>query len=137
MKDAFWMFAIILMIITLISSIGGGIRYRENFIEEVFDMNDSSVDPPTGYDYYPIHHPVKAVSEAPKEMSVAPKETVKKVSFEDKKIEEEAEIESKEEITAPVEKTPIKLNKPAAVPCNHKSTPEFVVPYGGAFFAPF
>ena len=39
MKNSFWMFFILLLIITIISSLGGGIRYRENFLEEVFDIN--------------------------------------------------------------------------------------------------
>lgn len=41
MKNSFWMFFILLLIITVISSLGGGIRYRENFLEEVFDVNDA------------------------------------------------------------------------------------------------
>ena len=41
MKNSFWMFFILLSIITVISSLGGGIRYRENFLEEVFDVNDA------------------------------------------------------------------------------------------------
>lgn len=41
MKNSFWMFFILLLIITVISSLGGGIRYRENFLEEVFDINDA------------------------------------------------------------------------------------------------
>ena len=41
MKNSFWMFFILLLIITIISSLGGGIRYRENFLEEVFDINDA------------------------------------------------------------------------------------------------
>jgi hypothetical protein len=41
MKNSFWMFFILLLIITVTSSLGGGIRYRENFLEEVFDVNDA------------------------------------------------------------------------------------------------
>jgi hypothetical protein len=40
MKKTFWMFSILLMIITITSSVGGSIRYRENFLEEVFDVKD-------------------------------------------------------------------------------------------------
>jgi hypothetical protein len=40
MKKTFWMFSILLMIITITSSVGGSIRYRENFLEEVFDVTD-------------------------------------------------------------------------------------------------
>jgi outer membrane biosynthesis protein TonB len=38
------MFVILLMIITLSSSIGGGIRYRENFLQEILELNDISND---------------------------------------------------------------------------------------------
>jgi hypothetical protein len=44
MKNFFWMFVILLMIITLSSSIGGGIRYRENFLQEILELNDLSND---------------------------------------------------------------------------------------------
>ena len=44
MKNFFWMFVILLMIITLSSSIGGGIRYRENFLQEILELNDISND---------------------------------------------------------------------------------------------
>ena len=139
MNDTFWMFAIMLMLITLISSIGGGIRYRENFLDEVLDLNDSTLDPPTGYDYYPVHHPAKLES------------AVKKVSFEDdKKIEEEDKEEEvlmestvQEEEPVPIEPVvqsepvPIELKQPSAVPSKPESTPEFVVPYGGVYYAPF
>lgn len=37
MNEVFWLFCTFLIVLTLISSIGGGIRYRENFIDEVFD----------------------------------------------------------------------------------------------------
>jgi hypothetical protein len=42
MKNFFWMFVILLMIITLASSFGGGIRYRENFLQEILELNDIS-----------------------------------------------------------------------------------------------
>jgi hypothetical protein len=34
----FWTFCTLLITLTLISSFGGGIRYRENFMQEMFDM---------------------------------------------------------------------------------------------------
>lgn len=37
MHKLFWTFCTFLIILTLISSLGGGIRYRENFLEEIFD----------------------------------------------------------------------------------------------------
>ena len=48
MHRLFWIFCSFLIILTLISAIGGGIRYRENFMDEVLDnMYDSvkDVDP--------------------------------------------------------------------------------------------
>ena len=48
MHRLFWIFCSFLIILTLISAIGGGIRYRENFMDEVLDnMYDSvkEVDP--------------------------------------------------------------------------------------------
>lgn len=41
MDRLFWTFCTFLVILTLISSFGGSIRYRENFFEELFD-NDMS-----------------------------------------------------------------------------------------------
>ena len=140
MKDTFWMFAVMLMLITLISSLGGGIRYRENFVDEVLD-NDDSADPPQGYDYYPMQHPTEVGANEADEDEGA--NIVKKtVSFEnDLKIDEESleedVVEEEEQGEIVSTKVPIKLEKPVAVPSNHTSTNEFIVPYGGEFYAPF
>lgn len=40
MKSFFWMFVVMLTLLTLLSALGGGIRYRENFFEEVLDLQD-------------------------------------------------------------------------------------------------
>lgn len=37
MHRLFWTFCSFLIILTIISTIGGGIRYRENFMDEVLD----------------------------------------------------------------------------------------------------
>ena len=37
MHRLFWVFCSFLIVLTLISAIGGGIRYRENFMDEVLD----------------------------------------------------------------------------------------------------
>ena len=136
MMHTFWMFAVMLMLITLISSLGGGIRYRENFVDEVLDTNnDGSADPPHGYDYYPVQHPA--------EIDDKGADVVKKtVSFKDDlKIDEESleedVVEEEEQGEIVSTKVPIKLEKPVAVPSNHTSTNEFIVPYGGEFYAPF
>ena len=70
----FWMFCTLLLVITLISSIGGGIRYRENFLEEVFDLNDitAELDGTVNNFYTPVfeesadtidHQPIKIEEE--------------------------------------------------------------------------
>lgn len=40
MKQEMYMFGTILMIMTLISALGGAIRYEENFYNEIFDLLD-------------------------------------------------------------------------------------------------
>ena len=42
MNALFWTFCTLLITLTLISAFGGGIRYRENFLEEVFDREQST-----------------------------------------------------------------------------------------------
>ena len=37
MNALFWTFCTLLITLTLISAFGGGIRYRENFLQEMFD----------------------------------------------------------------------------------------------------
>lgn len=36
------MFCILLLVLTLISALGGSLQYRENFLEEILDLNDVS-----------------------------------------------------------------------------------------------
>jgi hypothetical protein len=55
LQKQFWMFCVFLMIITLLSSFGGGIRYRENFLEEVYDLNDITNDLRSTDDFYPVN----------------------------------------------------------------------------------
>ena len=40
MKGMFWMLVVMLSLLTLISALGGGIRYRENFFDEVLELQD-------------------------------------------------------------------------------------------------
>lgn len=42
MKHEMYMFAVILMIMTIISILGGAVRYEENFYNEVFDLIDDN-----------------------------------------------------------------------------------------------
>lgn len=44
MNALFWTFCTLLITLTLISAFGGGIRYRENFLEEVFDRDQSTTN---------------------------------------------------------------------------------------------
>ena len=75
-QKQFWMFCVLLMIITLLSSFGGGIRYRENFLEEVYDLNDITNDLTHSNDFYPVNIDSKiyeeSVSEKIEEEIIAP-----------------------------------------------------------------
>ena len=42
MKQTIYMFSAILLLMTLISALGGGFRTTENFYNEVFDLEDGS-----------------------------------------------------------------------------------------------
>lgn len=44
MKAFFWMLVVMLTVLTLLSALGGGIRYRENFFEEVFELQDINAE---------------------------------------------------------------------------------------------
>ena len=143
MKNTFWMFSVMLMLITLISSMGGGIRFRENFVQEVLDLNDNTSDPPMGYDYYPIQYPVKD-SSITKSVTFNEKIEEDKQAYVVEEEEEDNDIVSKpvyNKITDPMSVVapivPIDIAAPKAVPSNHKSTPQSIVPYGGEFYAPF
>ena len=52
MENSFWLFCTLLIVLTLLASLGGGIRYRENFINEVFEninSNDYENEPEDEY----------------------------------------------------------------------------------------
>jgi hypothetical protein len=66
-QKQFWMFCVFLMIITLLSSFGGGIRYRENFLEEVYDLNDITSDLTHTNDFYPVNIDTKIYEESASE----------------------------------------------------------------------
>lgn len=44
MHRIFWTFCSLLIVLTIISSIGGGIRYRENFMDTILDDMYDNVD---------------------------------------------------------------------------------------------
>lgn len=110
-QKQFWMFCVLLLIITLLSSFGGGIRYRENFLEEVFDLNDVTDFITDTKNYFPIDFPTSVTEES----SVVP----------EKKIEEE---------TVPT--VPIKLEEPSPV-LPGVNTFDIIEAYTGEAFAAF
>jgi hypothetical protein len=42
MHKIFWTFCTFLIILTIISAFGGSIRFRENFLEEIFDVSHTN-----------------------------------------------------------------------------------------------
>lgn len=114
-QKQFWMFCVLLMIITLLSSVGGGIRFRENFLEEVFDLNDISSEIQNTDNYYPINFNTSVTEENTNE------EVIKKVPI--IKIEEENIV-------------PIQLEKPKPF-FNTPSPFALIEAYSGEAFASF
>ena len=43
MHKLFWTFCTFLIILTIISALGGSIRFRENFLEEIFDVYQTDI----------------------------------------------------------------------------------------------
>jgi hypothetical protein len=118
-QKQFWMFCVLLIIITLLSSIGGGIRFRENFLEEVFDLNDITEDLESNI-YYPLVYDNHVSEETERVMPV-----VTAPSVAPKKIEEET-----------VENVPVQLKQPSASP-TYLSPFEVIEAYSGEAFASF
>jgi hypothetical protein len=81
-QKQFWMFCVLLLIITLLSSFGGGIRYRENFLEEVFDLDDVTDFITDTKNYFPVNFPTSVTEET--------------ATVPEKKIEEESRIQLEE-----------------------------------------
>jgi hypothetical protein len=112
------------MIITLLSSIGGGIRFRENFLEEVFDLNDITEDLESSY-YFPLEN--TAVAEESEPVVVKPP-SPPPVVVPAKKIEEE---------TAPAKPVPVQLNKEPSPLSKLVSQFQIIEGYSGEAFAAF
>jgi len=110
-QKQFWMFCVLFLIITLLSSFGGGIRYRENFLEEVFDLNDVTDFITDTRNYFPINFPTSVTEENDES---------------EKKIEEE---------TVPT--VPIQLNEPVPVLPGITSQYNIIEAYTGEAFAAF
>ena len=114
MKNIFWIFALMLMIITVSGCLSNAIYVHENFLEEVLEINENTNEPVQGYDYYPLLAPLK--TDCTNEESV-----------------EEEVIQQ-----PPVEKVPIQMPAPKpVVKAKVNSTPKMVSGYDGQFLAPF
>ena len=118
------MFCVLLMIITLLSSIGGGIRFRENFLEEVFDLNDITEDLEAS-NYFPLDN--IAVAEESEPIVVKPPPSRPPV-VPAKKIEEE---------TAPAAPVPVQLNQQPSPLNKLVSQFQIIEGYSGEAFAAF
>lgn len=122
-QKQFWMFCVLLMIITLLSSIGGGIRFRENFLEEVFDLNDITDDLEANH-YYPLEYNNTISEESAPVVSPPPVVSAPPV-VDTKKIEEET-----------VEKVPVQLEQPSSFRAQ-PSPFQVIEAYSGEAFASF
>lgn len=118
MKQHFWMFCILLMIITITSSIGGGIRFRENFLEEVFDLNDITSELESSHDYYPVNFEKPSIIE---NKSIV--------------VEEEQQHPKKIEKVPKDKKVNIKLDQPNDFAYDHNY--QVIEPYCGESYASY
>ena len=63
-KNVFWIFALMLMIITLSGSLSNALEVNENFLDEVLELNDAHEDQPIyGYSGFPLYSNVENCSE--------------------------------------------------------------------------
>ena len=118
MNNMFWIFALMLMIITITGSLNSALNVHENFLEEVLEMNENTNEPIQGYDYYPLLANLQ--SDCNEEV-----------------IEEEEEVIIQP--PPPIEKVPIKMNIPQPVVRKTvQSVPKIISGYDGQqFLAPF
>lgn len=125
MNQLFWIFALMLMIITISGSFNNALNVHENFLEEVLEMNEDTNEPVQGYDYYPLLANLKS-------------ECTDEEVFE----EEEEVVVPKEVIVQPppsIEKVPIQMSRPQPVVRKEvKSVPQTISGYDSQqFLAPF
>lgn len=124
MNQLFWIFALMLMIITISGSFNNALNIHENFLEEVLEINEDTNEPVQGYDYYPLLANLK---------SDCTNEEV---------VEEEEEIIPKDIFVPPPpsdEKIPIQMSRPQPVVRKAvKSVPQTISGYDSQqFLAPF
>lgn len=119
MKNIFWIFALMLMIITVTGSLNNSLYVHENFLDEVLEINEITNEPVQGYDHYPLLANLKA-------------------DCTEEKTEEE-EVPEKIFVPPPVEKVPIQMNIPKPVVTKTiESVPKMVSGYDSQqFLAPF
>jgi hypothetical protein len=60
MKSLYWMFCILLLVLTLISALGGSIQYRENFLEEILDLKDVENALQGNTNLFPLNEEIKS-----------------------------------------------------------------------------
>lgn len=63
MKQTIYMFSAILLLMTLISALGGGLRTTENFYNEVFDLEDGSSNEPFVDEALPVASDAKDLAD--------------------------------------------------------------------------
>lgn len=117
MKQHFWLFCILLMIITITSSLGGGIRFRENFLEEVFDLNDITSELEHSHNYHPIN------------FETSPSNLKKVV------VEEEEQPPPKKIEDTTKDKVQVKLHRPNDFAYDHNY--HVIEPYCGELYASY
>ena len=123
MNQLFWIFALMLMIITISGSFSNALNVHENFLEEVLEINENTNEPVQGYDYYPLLANLKS-------------------DCTDEEVVEEEEVIPTDVFVPPppsVEKVPIQMSRPQPVVRKAvKSIPQTITGYDDQqFLAPF
>ena len=90
MKQEMYMFGAILMVMTIISTLGGAIRYEENFYNEVFDLLDET-DGVQGDDQKDLADTAENLPQNNDE-SLMTEETVPPMSVEEEQVEMEPSV---------------------------------------------
>lgn len=101
MKQEMYMFGAILMVMTIISTLGGAIRYEENFYNEVFDLLDES-NPVQGDDQKDLADNADNLPQNNDE-SLMTEETVPPKSVEEEQVEIEPSVVVKDSVEENVE----------------------------------
>lgn len=133
MNNLFWIFTLMLMIITISGSLNSAINVHENFLEEVLEINENTNEPIKGYDYYPLLATLKSDcdnSTEEEEEDVVPYRNTIDTDI----------IQEKKTIPEVIKRVPIEMNIPKPVVRQKiSSEPQAVTGYssGSPFLAPF